>query len=175
MSAVDGSCSPRTRCGKCNLPCALPLAGLLIAAPEAFAHGNSWEHRQIHRDLGAWHDEFHQFPHSRREHRRFHRELRGEHRALDRDLRNGWGRYGYDRYGYGRSYDDDPSGGSPSDQYGYGGQPYYGDPYGYGGRPYYGGGAYPGSPYPDPSSTLPSLFGLPLDILLPRYLTRAVE
>src|SRR5713101_6084710 len=141
----------------------LPLAGLLVTAPEAFAHGGG-EHRAIHRELGDVHEDFHQMPHSRWEHRQFHRELKREHRALDRELRDGWRGYGYDRYGYGgrryssdypydrygyggrRYYDDTYYGSSPYDRYGYGGRPYYGDPYGYGRSPSYSGGSYP-SPY----------------------------
>jgi len=76
----------------------------------------------------------------------------------------------YDQYGYGggRYYDDDSCGDSYG-RYGYGGRPSYGDPYAYGRRPYYDDRYYPGSSsYPRPYSSLPSLLGLPLDILLPR-------
>lgn len=149
----------------------LPLAGLLVTAPVAFAHGGG-EHRAIHRELGDVHEDFHQMPHSRGEHRQFHRELKREHRALDRGLRDDWRRYDYDRSGYGgrRDYGD-----YPYDRSGYG-RRYYDDSYygnypydrsGYGGRPYRGD-LYPGAYSPSPYSSLPSLFGLPSDIFLPR-------
>src|SRR2546426_1976905 len=90
---------------------AFPLVGLLAAAPAAFAHDPAEEHADIHRDLGELHEDFHQQPHSRGEHRRFHKELKREHRTLDRGLRDD-DRYSYDQYGYGRSYRDDSYGNS---------------------------------------------------------------
>src|SRR5215475_2966928 len=94
-----------------TLLAALPLAGLLFVTPAAFAYHDSWEHEGIHEDLDRMHEEFHQFPHSKREHRRFHKELKREHKALDRSLRDDWNRYGsnrsgYGRYSYGRPYYD---------------------------------------------------------------------
>ena len=157
---------------KNTLLASLPLAGLLVTAPVAFAHGGG-EHRAIHRELGDWHEDFHQMPHSRWEHRQFHRELKREHRALDRDMRENWGRDDYDRYSYGRPYYGDSYRGYSYDRYGYGRRPNYGNQYGYGSGSYDEEGYYPGSSYPEPyslgpSSALPSLLGLPLDIFLPR-------
>ena len=122
---------------------AFPLAGLLVAAP-AFAH----------------------------------------HQALDRGLEDYEDRYGYDQYEYGcpyhdeddsydryRSYEDRPyyEEDDSYDRYGsYEDRPYYGDRYGSGSGPYDDERDYPGSSAPSPSATLPSLLGLPLDILLPR-------
>ncbi len=99
----------------------LPLAGLLLTAPVVSAHDLQDEHRQIHRDLGAIHEDFHQTPYSQREHKRFHKQLKREHRAADRELRNGW-RRANDGYGDGDRYYDNS---------GYGGRRSYGDSYRY--------------------------------------------
>jgi len=145
---------------KTTLLAALPLVGLLLVSPPAFAYHDSWEHDAIHDDLGQMHDDFHQYPHSRREHRRFHKELKREHRAMDRSLRDDWARYGDDRYGYDRpSYDEPYYGGTPYGRYGYGRWPSYGDPYQYGGRPYEDRYSYPGS-YGSSGDPLGALWGL---------------
>src|SRR5262245_58377679 len=149
---------------------ALPLAGLLAMSPPAFAHDawkDSSEHDAIHGDMDRLHDEFHQYPHSRQEHRRFHKVLKREHKQMDRQLRQEWNR---ERYGYGQPYSRDPYYGRyPYDRSGYGPPPYSGSPYGDGGNPYYGGGSYPqpyygggtspGSYPGDPNSLIPSLLG----------------
>jgi len=48
-------------------------------------HRWSWDHRVLHRDLELDHDRFHWYPHSKREHRRFHKELKWAHRDYHRD------------------------------------------------------------------------------------------
>lgn len=95
---------------------ALPVAGLLLTAPAAFAHGDdhhdrpSNRHEKYHDRRNDLHQEFHEHPSSQREHERFHRYLRRDHydfhndrrwsRSRDRDWRN-------DRwYGGGRGYND---------------------------------------------------------------------
>ena len=91
---------------------ALPVAGLLAAAPLASAHEDDWrsrsyydspagEHEAYHDERDARHEEFHSMPHGRREHRQFHKAERREHRALHRGLDDEWRRgYGnYDWYG----------------------------------------------------------------------------
>lgn len=139
---------------------ALPLSGLLVVSPTAFAYDDSWEHDAIHEDLGRDHDDFHQYPHSRKEHRRFHKALECEHRALDRSLQDDWDRYGYDRYDSGRPYYEEPYyGDAPYDRYGAGRRPYYGDPYDYSRRSYDDGSSYPGS-YGSPNDPLWALWSL---------------
>jgi hypothetical protein len=84
---------------------ALPVAGLLAAAPTASAHDDDWrvrsyydspanEHEAYHEDKEARHEDFHSMPHSKREHRRFHKAEKRDHRALHRDFDDGWRGYG---------------------------------------------------------------------------------
>jgi hypothetical protein len=142
---------------------ALPVAGLLALSPAAVAHDcwkDSQEHAAIHDEMGRLHDDFHQLPHSRKEHRRFHKALKREHKRLDRQVRRSWDRERYDRYGYEGPYSEDPyDGRAPYDRSGYGQPPYYGNPYGYGGSPSYGGGSYPGPYSGGPESLIPALLG----------------
>jgi hypothetical protein len=107
---------------------ALPVAGLLAAAPLASAYDGDWryrsyydspadEHEDYHDEQEARHEDFHSMPHSRREHRRFHRAEKRDHRALHRDLDDEWRDYG-DRDWYGGRYSNrDRSWGRYGDNY----------------------------------------------------------
>ena len=106
---------------KKTLLAAFPLAGVLAAAPMTFAHDRG-EHTAIHQELGNRHADFHQSPYSRREHLRFHKELKREHRARDWGQRNDWR-----QYSYGRSYNDAYTRNSPSAWYGDRDRRSYGD------------------------------------------------
>src|SRR5215813_1651930 len=122
----------------------LALAGLLAAAPAAFAH-----HRALDRSLEDYGD-------------RYGYDQYG-YGHPDYDADDSYDQYGsYDEL---PDYDEDDS----YDRYGsYEDRPYYGDRYGSGSGPYDDESDYPGSSAPNPLSTLPSLLDLPLDILLPR-------
>lgn len=74
----------------------LPLAGLLLTAPLAFAH-DSWAHGWVHDELSEEHKEshealdaearvFHRQPHSRRALRHEQRRLAPEHQVFHEDL-----------------------------------------------------------------------------------------
>lgn len=109
----------KTRLNKILLS-TLPLAGLLFAAPVAFAH-DPWDHERLHNELneehgefhgelGDLHREFHEYPHSAWEHRRFHRDLDRLHRDVDRGFaeehRAYHGRDWAYETPYARDYDD---------------------------------------------------------------------
>src|SRR5712691_10956591 len=85
----------------------LPLAGMLFTTPIVSAHDEyqehraehqsltaehqaehqdlNAEHRAEHQDLNAAHQEAHEFPMTRRQHRRLHRQLERAHRAEHQD------------------------------------------------------------------------------------------
>ena len=75
----------------------LPLAAVLfLGVSQVSAHGdergerfsNSLNdaHREGHRDLRNLHSEFHEYPSTRKEHKRFHHLLKKEHRQQHRTL-----------------------------------------------------------------------------------------
>jgi hypothetical protein len=95
----------------------LPLAAvLLFGVPQVSAHGDEGNehfhkkrndaHRQGHRDLRGLHSEFHEYPSTRKEHKRFHRLLKKEHRQQHRELTDWQKDYRRDRYWDWRTNDD---------------------------------------------------------------------
>ena len=85
---------------KKTLLAALPLVGLLAAAPVTFAHDRG-EPTASHQELGARQGDFHHRSDSWRARRHFHKGFRGESRDHD------WGHRNDGRlYSSGRSSDD---------------------------------------------------------------------